>query len=106
MVGPLPRTAVLVNLSSQLMFISPTLPQRNFLFDFHLQVGAGSTPPGVDLDRVAASISSGSLASLAPPSTGNPNQAAPPTTAPPSSRQFGGRIAVAISGAAQNLKSR
>ena len=104
MVGPLPRTAVLVNLSSQLMFISPTLPQRNFLFDFHLQVGAGSTPPGVDLDRVAASISSGSLASLAPPSTGPPNQAAPPTTAP--SRQFGGRIAVAISGAAQNLKSR
>ena len=105
MVGPLPRTAVLVNLSSQLMFISPTLPQRNFLFDFHLQVGAGSTPPGVDLDRVAASISSGSLASLATaPSTGPPNQAAPPTTA--SSRQFGGRIAVAISGAAQNLKSR
>merc|ERR1712083_360123 len=49
-VGPLPRTAVLV--------------------------GAGSTPPGVDLDRVAASISSGSLASLAPPSTGPPSQAA------------------------------
>ena len=32
MVGPLPRTAVLVNLSSQLMFISPTSPQKK-LFD-------------------------------------------------------------------------
>jgi len=83
-VGPLPRTAVMV--------------------------GAGSTPPGVDLDRVAASISSGSLASLAAPGS---SSGATPTSGtssgpppPPSSRQFGGRIAVAISGAAQNLKSR
>ena len=74
------------------------------------QVGAGSTPPGVDLDRVAASISSGSLASLAAPGS---SSGATPTSGtssgqppPPSSRQFGGRIAVAISGAAQNLKSR
>jgi hypothetical protein len=66
-VGPLPRTAVLV--------------------------GAGSTPPGVDLDRIAASISS------APATIPNPAPGPP-------SRQFGGRIAERLSGAAQNLKSR
>ena len=118
MVGPLPRTAVMVRPFSSI----PIAFAKLFLHFFHIthfdaetfvtydlvKVGAGSTPPGVDLDRVAASISSGSLASLAAataPATGPPNPAQA-TSGPPSSRQFGGRIAVAISGAAQNLKSR
>lgn len=54
-------------------------------------VGASGTPPGVDLDRVAAAISSSAST--------NPTASQPP-------RQLGGRIAVAISGAAQNIKSR
>merc|ERR1712083_807477 len=65
-VGPLPRTAVMM--------------------------GAGSTPPGVDLDKVAASITEQ-----------NTMLSNTPVSQP---RQFGRQLAGVLSGAAQNIKSR
>jgi len=57
-----------------------------------VMMGAGSTPPGIDLDKVAASIS---------------EQNQTPNSIPVSqTRQFGRSVAGLISGAAQNLKSR
>jgi len=57
-----------------------------------VMMGAGSTPPGVDLDKVAASIT---------------EQNQTPNSIPVSqTRQFGRSVAGLISGAAQNLKSR
>jgi len=57
-----------------------------------VMMGAGSTPPGVDLDKVAASITeqNSSLSNV-------------PVSQP---RQFGRSLAGVISGAAQNIKSR
>jgi len=57
-----------------------------------VMMGAGSTPPGVDLDKVAASITEQ-----------NSNLNNIPVSQP---RQFGRSIAGVISGAAQNIKSR
>eukprot|EP00092_Neocalanus_flemingeri_P025315 GFUD01027450.1.p1 GENE.GFUD01027450.1~~GFUD01027450.1.p1 ORF type:complete len:1384 (+),score=386.42 GFUD01027450.1:293-4153(+) len=55
-------------------------------------MGAGSTPPGVDLDKVAASITEQTQMSLNTPVS--------------QPRQFGRSLAGVLSGAAQNIKSR
>jgi len=57
-----------------------------------VMMGAGSTPPGIDLDKVAASINEQNLLSS--------NM---PVSQP---RQFGRSLAGVLSGAAQNIKSR
>ena len=55
-------------------------------------MGAGSTPPGVDLDKVAASMSDQSQMNHSTPVS--------------QPRQFGRSLAGVLSGAAQNIKSR
>ena len=55
-------------------------------------MGAGSTPPGVDLDKVAASITEQTQMSQNTPVS--------------QPRQFGRSLAGVLSGAAQNIKSR
>lgn len=57
-----------------------------------VMMGAGSTPPGVDLDKVAASISEQ-----------NQMSNSLPVSQP---RQFGRSLAGVLSGAAQNIKSK
>ena len=60
-----------------------------------MMVPSATNPPGVDLDKVAASISEQ-----------NQTSAAPVTVPVSQTRQFGRSLAGVLSGAAQNIKSK